>query len=80
MSELATLTPDLALRLPVEITQQFHPSDRFMVWMEGDMLILKRIVKPVTSIVEQAPETDSMTLDAINEIVHQVRQQRKVNK
>ena len=39
---------------------------------------LKRITPlPVTDVVAQAPEDESLSLDEINEIVHQVRSQSR---
>jgi hypothetical protein len=47
-------------------------ADRFVVWVEGDTQCLKRVTRlPVTDIVAQAPEGEPMSLDEINEIVHQ---------
>ena len=65
--------------LPTEIAERFRPADRFVVWTEGDTLHLKRITVPsVTKIVEQAPQDTALSLDEINDIVHEVRQQREV--
>lgn len=78
MVELAELTASQTLKLPAEIAARFKPADRFVVWAEGDTLYLKRVTPPpVTDIVAQAPEGEPMSLDEINEIVHQVRQQRR---
>ena len=78
MFELAELTKQQTLKLPAEIAARFQPSDRFVVWMEGDTLYLKRITPPpVTRIVAQAPEGEPVSLDEINDIVHQVRRQRR---
>jgi hypothetical protein len=78
MPDIAELTEQQTLKLPSEIATRFRPSDRFVVWAEGDMLHLKRITPPrVTDVVEQAPEGDPMSLDEISEIVHEVRQQRE---
>ncbi len=74
MVEIAELTEQKTIKLPAEIAARFQPSDRFVVWAEGDTLHLKRITPhPITDIVERAPEGDPMSLDEINEIVHQVR-------
>jgi len=43
MTEIAELTTSDTLRLPAEVAARFRPSDRFMVWAEGDALYLKRI-------------------------------------
>ena len=78
MIELAELTASQTLKLPAEIAARFKPADRFVVWVEGDTLYLKRVTPPpVIDIVAQAPEGEPMSLDEINEIVHQVRQQRR---
>lgn len=77
MTELATLAPDLSLRLPDEIARRFQPSDRFMVWLDGDTLVLKRIIPSVTRLVEQAPNDEPMPLDEISAIVHEARQHRR---
>ena len=80
MSEIAEWTAQQTLKLPPEIASRFRPADRFIVWAEGDVLYLKRITPPpVAQIVEQAPEGDPLTLDEINEIVHQVRRQSKAS-
>jgi hypothetical protein len=78
MSEIVELTEQQTLKLPPEIAKRFRPADRFVVWAEGDMLHLKRITPPpVTEIVEQAPEGEPLSLEQINEIVHEVRRQSK---
>jgi hypothetical protein len=78
MPEIAELTEERTLKLPPEIAERFRPADRFVVWAEGEMLCLKRITRrPVTEIVEQAPEGEPMSLDEISELVHEVRQQGK---
>ena len=78
MAEIAEFATRDTLRLPPDVAARFHTSDRFVVWVEGDTLHLKRITSPpVTQIVGQAPEGDPMSLDEINEMVHQVRRQRR---
>ena len=78
MLEIAELTPQRTLKLPAKIADRFQPSDRFVVWAEGDALHLKRITPPsVLDIVAQAPEEEPLPLEEINEIVHEVRQQRQ---
>jgi len=77
MIEMAELTAQQTLKLPPDIAARFQPSDRFVVWMEGDTLYLKRITPPsVLDVVEQASEGEPLSLDEINDIVHQVRQRR----
>ena len=78
MIELAELSAQQTLKLPAEIAARFKPDDRFVVWAEGDTLYLKRVTRPpVLDVVAQAPEGEPMSLDEINEIVHQVRRQRR---
>ena len=78
MIELAELTAQQTLKLPPDIAAHFQPSDRFIVWMEGDTLHLKRITPPsVLDVVEQAPEGEPLSMDEINDLVHQVRRQRR---
>lgn len=78
MIEIAELTSQDTLKLPAEVAARFRLSDRFVVWTEGDALYLKRITPPpVTSIVAQSPKGEAMSLDEINEIVHQIRRQRR---
>ena len=78
MIEIAELTSQDTLKLPAEAAARFRLSDRFVVWTEGDALYLKRITPPpVTSIVAQSPKGEAMSLDEINEIVHQIRRQRR---
>ena len=80
MVEIAELTSQDTLRLPTEIAARFRPTDRFVVWVEGDTLHLKRITPPrVTDIVAEAPEGEPLSLEEINEIVHQVRRQRQTS-
>ena len=46
MSQIAELTSPDTLKLPAETAARFRPSDRFVVWAEGDTLYLKRITPP----------------------------------
>lgn len=46
MIEIAELTSQDTLKLPAEIAARFRPSDRVVVWAEGDALHLKRIMPP----------------------------------
>lgn len=50
MTAIAELTAPDTLKLPAHITAQFRPSDRFVVWVEGDTVYLKRITP--ASVVE----------------------------
>jgi hypothetical protein len=78
MIEVAELSPEYVLKLPAAVASRFRASDRFIVWTEGDTLVLKRITPPsVTDVVAQAPEAEPMTDDEISAIVHKVRKQRR---
>ncbi len=78
MIEIAELTSSDTLKLPPGIAGRFRPSDRFVVWTEGDVLYLKRITsRSVTDLVRDAPEGEPLSLDEINDIVHEVRRQGK---
>jgi hypothetical protein len=81
MPEITELTADNTVKLPIEIASKFRPSDRFMIWTDGDIVYLKRVTPlPVTDIVEQttqAPNETPLSLDEINDIIHQVRQESK---
>jgi len=78
MIEIAELTTSDTLKLPAEVAARFRRSDRFMIWVEGDALYLKRIApRSVTDIVAEAPPGEPMSPDEISEVVHQVRRQRR---
>ena len=72
---IVELSPDYTITLPAEIAQRFHPADRFLVWPQGDTLILKRVTLPkVTDIVDTTPSTQPpLTMEEIDDIVHQAR-------
>lgn len=76
MSDLATLNEDHTLRLPVEVAKHFKASDRFLVWREGETLVLKRISASPLKAVEQGPSGEPLSLVEINDIVHEVRRKR----
>ncbi len=77
MVKIAEMTATDTLKLPTEVASLFRPSDRFVIWTDGDTLHLKRITPSVTRIVGEAPEGEPMSMDEINEIVHEVRRQRR---
>ena len=80
MVKIAELTSRRTLKLPPEVADRFRPSDRFIVWAEGDTLYLKRITPlAVTEITAQAPEEEPLALDEINEIVHEVRRRDRAS-
>jgi len=78
MTEIAELTSSDTLKLPADVAARFRPSDRFMVWAEGDAMYLKRIAPgAVTSIVAEAPVGEPLSLEEINDLVHDLRRRRR---
>lgn len=77
MFEIAKMTPLRMLELPPAIAEQFGPSDRFIVWVEGDTVHLKRITASPLQAVENSQDEDTMSLEEINDIVHEVRRQSR---
>lgn len=75
--QVIELGADNTLTLPAEIAQALGPGSRVLVMKQGDTIILKRIHPPrITDIVANTPETEPpLTLEEINEIVHEVRRQ-----
>lgn len=76
---IVELTREFTIKLPDELTNQFHPADRFVLFPQGDTLILKRVnVSRITGIVAAVTEENPpMTVDEIDDMVRQVRQARK---
>jgi hypothetical protein len=74
-ASIVELSFDYTIALPAEIVQGFRPADHFLVWPQGDMLILKRVSLPrVTEIVDTTPPTQPpLTMEEIDDIVHQAR-------
>lgn len=79
MFEVATLTHGKMLELPDEIASQFKPSERFIVWTEGDTIHLKRLTSALKTL-DAAPDDAPVSLDEIDEIVHEVREKRHEKK
>ena len=74
MVEIAELTPQNTLKLPPAIAARLRPTDRFVIWAEGDELHLKRVTPvPVTEVVVQAPAGEELSPEQVSEVVHQVR-------
>lgn len=80
MFEIATLTPNHTVQLPPEIAKQFLPKARFIVWWEGDTWHLRRLTPSLLQRLADAPEDEAISLDEINDIVHEVRQRRQAVK
>ncbi|MCO6450699.1 MAG: hypothetical protein J5I90_07895 [Caldilineales bacterium] len=81
MAEIAELSSEATIKLPQEVAAKFKPNDRFFVWTDGDTMHLKRVnLVSVTEIVMATePDDDALSLDEINEIVHEVRQQKRTD-
>ncbi len=79
MVKVIELTDKRTLELPPEIASKFNPADRFVVWVEGDTLHLKKIssTASITKLVEHTPEEKPMSLGEINRVVHKVRRLKK---
>ncbi len=71
------LTENNMLHLPDNLVREFRTGERFVVLRYGDTILLKRISFPrITDIVAQTPsEEPPLTMEEINEIVHEVRRQ-----
>ncbi|MCL4267877.1 MAG: hypothetical protein KJ069_32220 [Anaerolineae bacterium] len=76
MNELAILRQDHTLELPSEIAVHFQPADRFIIWRDGDTLLLKRVASSPLDKAADLSVDDVLSLDEINEIVHEVRRTR----
>lgn len=76
MAEIATLTDQHTLELPEPIASRFRSHDRFVIWVEDDTLHLKKISRSITDRVAQADEAAPLSLEEINDLVHEVRRQR----
>jgi hypothetical protein len=73
MTEIAVLQADNVVALPSDVAGRFRPADRFLVWVEGDTIHLKRMAESVLDIVASAPEGEPVADEEINDIVHEVR-------
>ncbi len=79
MFEIATVTSQGTVQLPQKITRRLSISDRFIVWLDGDMMHLKKMLSSPLDLVEQTPAADPLSLDEINDIVHDVRLQHRTS-
>lgn len=77
MPEITELTTDGKLTLPGALAAQFHPSDRFLVWADGDTVHFKRITRPrLTDLVAEAPVGQPLSPEEISEEVHEYRRRK----
>jgi len=78
MEAIVEITPDGTLKLPEAFVTCFRPSDRFFVWQDGDTFHLKRLTKlPLDELVAKAGHEAPMSMEEINEIVHEMRRERR---
>ena len=78
MSDIAELTTDGKLQLPLALAQRFRPTDRFLVWADGDTVHLKRITPiRVTEAVAQALQGEPMSPEEVSEEVHAYRREKR---
>lgn len=77
MFEIAKMTPLRTLELPSSVADQFGPSDRFIVWVEGDTVHLKLIASSPLLAVENSVQDEPLSLEEIDDIVHEVRRHRR---
>ncbi|MHB8765190.1 MAG: hypothetical protein ACYDA8_12780 [Deferrisomatales bacterium] len=78
MADIAELTSDGKLALPGDVANRFRPSDRFLVWAEGDTVHLKRISRTrLTDLVSQATDEEPMSAEEIAEEVHEHRREKR---
>jgi len=63
--------------VPSQIIALSQPFDPLIVWTDDDMLHLKQLTSSPLDSVENAPLGDPQSLDEIDDIVHEVRRQRR---
>jgi len=73
MLEIARLIENDHVELPPDVARRFRLHDRFLVWVEGDTIHLRRMRTSPLTVVAEAPDDQPMSLEEINEIVHEVR-------
>jgi len=57
LTTVIQVTADGQLELPPEIRSKLHPGDEFVLWQEEDIIILKKVQKPLLSELIQHQET-----------------------
>jgi hypothetical protein len=78
MEAIVEITADGTLKLPADLAARFRPSERFFLWEDGDTLHLKRLsAPPLDVLVDEAGDEDRMSMQEIDEIVHEVRRERR---
>ena len=68
---------DGSIKLPQEVLRSFPAASELEVWMQGDMIVLKRLQPiPLSQIAERVPE-ESPSLEEIAAEVHQLRAEKR---
>jgi hypothetical protein len=66
------------LRLPAEVLEWAQPDAELMVFIEGDMLILKKVRPPrLSELAGRAPGDVEMRLQEVAEEVHRHRREKR---
>ena len=66
-----------SIKLPQEVLRAFPAASELGVWMQGDMIVLKRLQPiPPSQIAERVPE-ESPSLEEIAAEVHQLRAEKR---
>ncbi len=66
------------LELPTEALEWVRPDDELMVFIEGDMLILKRVHPPrLSELAGRAPGDVEMPLQEVVDEVHRYRREKR---
>jgi hypothetical protein len=68
---------DGSIKLPQEVLRAFPAASELGLWMQGDMIVLKRLQPiPPSQIAERVPE-ESPSLEKIAAEVHQLRAEKR---
>jgi hypothetical protein len=68
---------DGSIKLPQEVLRSFPVASELGVWIQGDMMVLKRLQPiPLLQIAERVPE-ESPSLEEIAAEVHQLRFEKR---
>jgi len=78
--QLAMMTNDGKIELPEKIIRQFSPKERFIVAVEGNVIILNAIQQPRLSDIAEKVKEEPMPMDEIVKEVHQYRKERRYSK
>ena len=76
---LAVMTEDGKVQLPSEIIRRFSPKEKFVVAVDGNVILLNAIQRPKLSSIAEKKEGVPMSIKEIVKEVHLYRQERKLN-